>query len=767
MKEAAQRLGEDLRGMTYTAPKIPWIGTAGSAAGRGSVNGNSRTAHNGGIESASPVGAEYWTSQLLAPVDFSAAVHSLTAQPRFFLEAGPGGTLLGLVRQQAPKALGVASLPGRQRSRKSPYAVWLEAVAALWKSGVAIAWPKLHEPEQRRRISLPGYSFEKTRYWVAPSPTTATSKASRQASDRLPDMADWFYAPTWSRNPGPVQAADAVPGGWLVLADRQGVAERVAARLDPGAIVVEAGDGFRQLGRNRFEVQPSSRADYQQLMQSLREQGLKFSRVAFFWGIGESCEQPFDAALLFTQEIFASRMTFERLVFVTDELESVTGEERPRAPHRALLHGLALVIPAEDPGTVCRTIDIPAVEGGKLESVCELLAAEIAAAGERPLRAAIRGGYVWEFSWEPVRIPENVQAPLREKGTYLITGGLGGVGFSIAEFLARDFKANLVLTGRSDYSASSRSRSRFEALAAQGVAVRYHRAEAADREAMGRAISASLAEFGRIDGVIHAAGLDGAGLMPNLTLEHAWSAIRTKLEGATIITDLLRDPAPDFVVLCSSISAVLGTPGQAAYAAANAALDAFAQCRRAAGGAKILSINFDAWRDVGMFADADAGVREILRERLRSALTSDEGVEVFRRALCWPYPQILTSTRDVNALLETAKPVAQPERASSTRGPVDPAGAEAFVIEVWKELLAVDTVEPDADFFALGGHSLLGTLALARIRERFGVELPLRTVFESPTPAALAQSVKNALAVADSSRGAEQAVAGEVEEFII
>jgi acyl transferase domain-containing protein len=765
MKEAAHELAEALRGVECAAPRIPWIRTAGSPTARKiAASGNGHASlHTADVET----GVEYWSHQLLAPVDFSAAVHSLMGQPRFFLEAGPGGTLLGLVRQQAPRALGTASLPGRQRSKKSPYAVWLEGVATLWKSGVAIDWPKLHEPEQRRRISLPGYSFEKTRYWVEPAQAAAPSadSARRQASERLPDMADWFYAPTWSRKAGAAQVTDSAPGAWLVLADAQGVAERVTGKLGPGAIIVEPGGSFRQTARNRFIIEPSSRADYQRLVGSLREQGLDFSRVAFFWGIGESCERPYDAALLLAQEIFKAGANLERLVFVTDGLEVVTGEERPRAPHRALLHGLALVIPAEDPGIVCRTIDIPAVESGRLESVCELLAAEIAA-GERRRRTAIRGGYVWESSWEAVRIPEDVQAPLRARGTYLVTGGLGGVGFSIAEFLARDFQANLVLTGRSDHAESSRARSRFEALAAHGGRVRYHRAGAADREAMQRAIAASLAEFGRIDGVIHAAGIDGAGLVLNLALETAWSAIRPKLEGASIIADLLRDPAPDFVVLCSSISTVLGAPGQAAYAAANAALDAFAQSRYAAGDARFLSIDFDAWRDVGMLADAPAEFQAMLRERMRTAMSPAEGVEVFRRALAWRQPQILTSTRDVHALLASARPAAQPEQAPATRQTANPSDAGAFVIEVWKELLAVDSVAPDADFFALGGHSLLGTMALARIRERFGVELPLRTVFESPTPAALAESVKLALA-ASSGRSAREAVASEVEEFTV
>lgn len=136
------------------------------------------------------------------------------------------------------------------------------------------------------------------------------------------------------------------------------------------------------------------------------------------------------------------------------------------------------------------------------------------------------------------------------------------------------------------------------------------------------------------------------------------------------------------------------------------------------------------------------GFEQVKEERLRTAMSTAEGIEVIRRTLSsWGGPEILTTTVSVDALLARAssEPSAQESHGVTNEGN-DP--ELVAVLEIWKDLLANNEIAPTDNFFELGGHSLMGTMVATRIRDRFGVELTLRTLFEAPTPQAVAEIIR-------------------------
>jgi acyl carrier protein len=158
-----------------------------------------------------------------------------------------------------------------------------------------------------------------------------------------------------------------------------------------------------------------------------------------------------------------------------------------------------------------------------------------------------------------------------------------------------------------------------------------------------------------------------------------------------------------------------------------------------------VAIDFDAWREVGMAAHLrlPEGFEELQEERMRTAMTPAEGIEVVERVLAgWTGPQILVSTVDLSALGRMTL-IGKPSPASPERviRATDDRYVDA-VVEIWSELLANPKIGPNDNFFELGGHSLLGTMVLSRVRERCGVELTLRTLFEAPTPQDLAEQIR-------------------------
>ncbi|NBC97369.1 MAG: SDR family NAD(P)-dependent oxidoreductase, partial [Deinococcus-Thermus bacterium] len=242
---------------------------------------------------------------------------------------------------------------------------------------------------------------------------------------------------------------------------------------------------------------------------------------------------------------------------------------------------------------------------------------------------AYRGMDRWVQGVEPAAIQEAPAAApqVREGGVYLITGGLGGIGLQMAEHLARLTPVQLVLTSRSglppreawkarlsERGESDPTRRKIQAvlaLEALGAEVLVGTADVTDRDAMGALMEEVRARFGRVDGVIHAAGVVDDDLLPLKDAEAAARVLAPKVEGTLVLDAALEDAfggGPlDFFVLFSSVSALVGLPGQIDYTAANAFLDAFAQRKQAVDGVPALSINWSAWQEVGMAAEIAAG----------------------------------------------------------------------------------------------------------------------------------------------------------------
>ena len=348
-----------------------------------------------------------------------------------------------------------------------------------------------------------------------------------------------------------------------------------------------------------------------------------------------------------------------RILAVSTGLQRVTGEE-PLQPLKAALLGPCRVIPREYPNLACRSLDValPAAQGGGLAALAGRVLEELAFFGaEGEPVAALRGSFRWLQEMEPLPLPAAGGSParLRQGGVYLITGGLGGLGLEVAELLARAAAAKLVLVGRTplperegwsswlethgEEDATSRRLRKLLAIEALGGEVMTVAADAADLPEMAAARDAAVARFGAVHGVIHAAGRAGGGIVQVKTRAAAEAVLAPKVKGALVLDELFRGEPLDFLVLFSSVTAVLAQPGQVDYAAANAFLDAFAQ-ERSARGAFTLSLGWDAWREAGMAVDTEvpAELREWRQQELKLGMSTAEGLEVFGRALALLLP---------------------------------------------------------------------------------------------------------------------------------
>jgi len=615
------------------------------------------------ITAAQATDPAYWAGHMRRPVRFAEGVAELLRTPGpTLLEVGPGQVLGAWALQHpangAETGLQVLASLRHSYDPQPDRDFILQALGRLWLAGVEVSWEETHG-EARRRVPLPTYPFEPQRYWITPRRQTREGSRLLQAPlqpspEKRPDPGEWFYAPVWKQEPPAARDDPAAEGPrrWLLFADEVGVGSRVAERLGREGhevFTVTRGAGFERRGERDFALDPASAADYAALLAELRDAGRTPQAIVHLWSVthrgeGESafefagrCQAAgFDSLLRLAQAIGNEGQSAPlHLVVVSNNAHEVTGDEELHA-EKATLFGPCRVIPQEYPNVTCRGVDVDLRPGDAagLERAAASLAGELALPPANGL-LALRGRHRWAQTFEPMRLekPGAARTRVRRRGVYLITGGLGGVGLTLAEHLAESAQARLVLTGRTPFppreewearlgagdeagepDGVGRLVRRLLALEQMGAEVLVLSADVTSREQMAAAFDAARARFGHLDGVVHAAGVSPGGLMQVKTPEAADAVLAPKVRGTLVLDELLGDARPDFFVLCSSLAALTGGLGMVDHCAANSFLDAFARRRSADAGGLTLSLNWDTWLEVGQAANApvSAGLKDLL-----------------------------------------------------------------------------------------------------------------------------------------------------------
>ncbi|HLF29284.1 MAG TPA: SDR family NAD(P)-dependent oxidoreductase [Anaerolineae bacterium] len=584
----------------------------------------------GWITAAAATDPQYWVRHMRQTVRFGQGIQELAREPdRVLLEVGPGRTLSALAVQQLPpqaETAVFASMRHPQQSQSDAMFL-LTTLGQLWSSGQRIDWRGFYARERRRRLPLPTYPFERQRYWIE---VEEDAPARSAPLVKNPNLSDWFYLPSWKRTLLPLAEPQATPNSWLVLSDGDNLSTSLGRQLEARGhrvVMALAGQEFSADGTT-YILHPARRADYDRLWAMLVERGQTPTQIVHLWNTAQpdaaeadctetALQRSFYSLLFLTQALARHNPGELHLSVVSSNLHQVTGSERVQ-PEKAALLGPCKVIPQEMPNVACRSIDIelPA-DAAQAEHLAAQLLAELEADATEPI-VAYRGENRWAQAYEPAALPDVKGAigRLRERGVYLITGGLGGIGLTLAEYLAHSVQARLVLTTRApfpareawdQYLATHDLRDRtglglrtVRELEARGAEVLIVQADVADRAQMEAAIRAARDRFGALHGVIHAAGLPGGGVMQLKTEDGAAQVMRPKIQGTRVLEAALRDAPLDFWVLCSSVAALMGGVGQADYCAANAFMDAFAQARPRRDSAPVVSINWDTWGKVGM-----------------------------------------------------------------------------------------------------------------------------------------------------------------------
>jgi acyl transferase domain-containing protein/acyl carrier protein len=782
MEPAVERFGEFLSRISLRQPRLPFIS---NVTGRW-------------ITPEDAVDPGYWARHLRERVQFARGVRELAASADgLLLEVGPGTALTALARECQPSAQVFSSLPHAKDPQPSASTV-LSALGALWLRGVAIDWQAVHEGESLHRIPLPTYPFERKRFFVQPGEKGVFDLRPPQSSGRL-DLEDWFHVPCWKRTVSAgLKAAEPPSSPWLIFADTTGLADSVAralsARGEPFTLV-NAGSSFSFDGERTYTIDPGVMGHYRDVLGDLARKRQTPRAVLFCWSLGSARDSFHD--LIRLAQAFGEQGSSEavEMVVVSAGMHKVYGDEDTN-PDLSLLLGPCKTIPIEYPHIQCRSVDLSVEDG--FEKSAPLLIAEPNMPGTSH-GVAYRRGYRWEQTFEAVRLPSGADR-IRPEGVYLITGGLGGIGLTMARYFA-SFQARIALLGRSRLPARDEWQTWMDThapddrvsvqireirdLEGLGARVLPLAADVSNLDEMRAAIDAIHAQLGPIEGIVHAAGIAGGGLIQTRTAEATESVLAPKVNGTEILHSLIAQDPVEFFVLCSSVNSIIGMVGGVDYTAANAWLDACAAANPP-GRAAMISIDWDTWREVGMAVNTKVP-REMQAARLatlETAIKPIEGIEVFRRVLAAGLPRMAVVTRDIlraprepaaaagdSSALETDATReaggkfdhVRPELSTPFQAPKT--DIEQTIAKIWQEALGQNSVGLDDNFFEVGGHSLVATSILSRVRNAFNITLPLRVIFEAPTVRSLAEHVETLMWNVSRHAGAEDSEEREEVEI--
>lgn len=661
--------------------------------------------------------ADYWTQHIRQPVRFAAGVQTLLQQGHeIFIEVGPHPTLSGMARQiqqttDTASQANIQWLPTLQR-KQPDWQVFLQSLGVLYVHGVPVKWEAFDRDYQRRRVMLPTYPFQRQRYWIEqPDQPAALSKTASQPTTALiqqlndgdvqglthlleqssiwteeqrcllpailekliqrqqhellsATVSDWFYQIDWQSKPRSTQPDLTAllaqqPGQWIILADRKGLGQALAARLrayQHRCLVLVLGKTFIPLAQETWSINPERTENLKTLLQErLSDHSLPLHGLIHLWSLDAIQASDLSAADITQSQIIGcgSMLTLLQIMVEqkgvhTPKLWCVTTTAVPLdqqgVPHsiaQAPLWGLGRVIATEHPDIWGGLVDI---DPEFSEHTCDVLLTEyLQPDGETQI--ALRNGQRYairlvakDLFIAPKPTPTSENLTIRADATYLITGGLGALGLRVAETLIHQGARYIVLTGRHGAS-NETQKATLNNLEKTGAKVIVAQADVSNAEDVAKVIAHITALLPPLKGIVHAAGVLDDGALMQQTYERFRRVMAAKVEVAWNLHQASLPLELDFFVCFSSIASLLGSPGQGNYAAANAFLDALAHYRRSIG-MPAMSINWGPWADIGMAAKSGEQMRERLSAQGIEMLPAAQATQIFSYLLRHPETQI-------------------------------------------------------------------------------------------------------------------------------
>ncbi|MCG8416520.1 MAG: SDR family NAD(P)-dependent oxidoreductase [Proteobacteria bacterium] len=688
--------------------------------------------------------ARYWYDNLRKPVRFAQALDELVASDhRVFVEISPHPVLVSsvspVVRDAAISGTVVATLSKGRGGRRDA----LMGLARLHVGGVALDWSRVL-PSSWQRVRLPTYAWQRQPYWLRVERESGREATGESATDRAAasQARQWLYREDWRPLAPPTRSTgcegDFWPRNdgatWLIMGNPGPLTRAIIARLEQmgrrSVQICSTGAGTSEsASADDDAIDP---ADYQALRSRLRNtlHGIEtVEGVIHLWSIDAAqddrtvTEDELDSAqslgclsaIAVTQALIEGKCEQARLWLVTRGAVATDPGQRTLSVAQAPLWGYGKSIAMEEPGLWGGLVDLAPGDDREHSAEVEaaLLVRHIAQSQGEDL-VAFRADQRLAARLVRHEHLDDGEVPVHSAASYLITGGLGALGLSVANWLVDKGAEHLVLLGRRGAASDAQKRA-VAALQRRGAQVRVAAVDIADRVQVETVLQSIAASSAPLRGVVHAAGIAGKGTVMELDRARLSSAMAAKVRGGWILHRLCHGLPLDFFVCFSSGASSWGFSGFSAYAAANRFLDALADLRRALG-VPGSSVNWGLWQGDNMGADEREplqrlGVEAMSHQHALAALELLMANRVARASVARVDWQRFAAVLDRPLLAE----LAGHDAAEPVRPPSDIRALLAAAPGQERRTLAVEYLQKTAaPLFEMEAPTLLATAPLTR-----------------------------------------------------
>jgi len=783
LKDIADAFEEVMNGIQLSAPKIPIISCI-----TGKILSNSEATD-----------MKYWSSHMLRTIKFYNGIKDFKDKSKYvFLEFGPGRDLSNIVQRCRNQESTTIDLVRGNSSITSDMNMLMNRIACLWTLGTKFQWDKLHTSGKGKRIHLPTYPFERQAYPFHKSIADIRSNKSVIKTHRNSNMSEWFYVQYWKHSILEVDRKKTKEQSltWLVLSDSSTILKNIKEKLyQQGDVVIhiESGSEYKCIDNNHYVIDLNNSDDFYRVVSSLIAKKIIIDRVIDLFPVEEgllqellhieTCKntQQIEKAQLrgmysiirllkaFVQEGMTNEM---KLMIITDSMNSITGSEDIN-PNYATLVGLVKVINQEFVNIQCSNIDIEMKNLKEQEKI--VLAEHLIREFNSRLgisEVAYRGKYRWVKGYEnhPIEVENHRKYGIKQGGTYVIIGGFGKIGFEVAKYLMKTYSTQIAIITRSEIAESEQFArenqisekeiskvGKIEMLRKLGNVI-VEVADVANLSLMEEAFEHIEQKLGKVNGVIHVAGVTGiktSKAVTELTLHDCMLQFNAKVFGLYVLEQVLADKEIDFCMLFSSLSPILGGLGYGAYAAASSFMDAFNYYHNLTSEQQWIDVNWETWLNEGFI---DTAMYALGSYNAQMTLSVEEAMQVFERILAWvDFDKVVVSSgvleqrlkRWIN--LESIEQVdkitnemiqnfqMRPQLVNEYVAPSTK--TEEILCETWNKILGMADIGVQDNFFELGGDSLKLLNTVGVIYKEFNVDIPVSEFFNNATIEYLAKRI--------------------------
>lgn len=754
----------ELQQISRNAPEIPFVSN---------LTGNF-------ITDQEAISIEYWLQHMRKTVRFSQGIQTvLNIHDRnVFVEVGAGHSLVSLLKQHKTSVEQplYVNLIRSIKEKENDLKYFIGNIGSLWENGVAIDWKGLYKNEKRHKISLPTYSFEKSKFPTEVNPIEKLKTTDPVLLSEVDNngLKDWIYYPVWKNTalwPASVKKTEKVilffcDDDQLFTSVKDDVLKRCKCLIQ-----VKTGAGFIKHSNIEYTIDAKVVEQFVGLFAELNKDDIEITDVLYAWNMHvdakpvQLSEENLNLHLCYLSLVNIAKglkqgniISGKRIIVLTNGLHKVIGNETINSG-QSLLLGLVNVLPQEYSLSCCN-IDINLLEHNN--SWVENLVQEIfnnESIHDRIVALRYNQRWVKEYVRNIHPVITDVTA-IKKEAVYLITGGLGNVGFILAKYLIQTYNAKLIINGRKalpvsesiDQSKQEWIR-RWNYLRSMTNDVIYISADVSDHDVFKEALSDAEGKIGTVQGVIHAAGninTNDFELVEDITPAKVLNMFSGKVAGLHTIYSIFNNRSIDFVWITSSLASVLAGLSYGSYSSANLYMEHFLSSR---------SNDLKNWKCVGlgeMVFEDDRIESEKMQKR--TSLVPDEIISLFEWSLL---------IKDGGAIVESAiglpgriqkvygqkkqvyldtdlREVVKKQRPNLKNKYTPPeTETERKLIAMIEEFFGVQDIGIADNFFELGGDSLKAMVLLKRIKKEFNVALRLKEFFTAQNLAQVAKELDN------------------------